>query len=123
MIGNIVCQSSFLCTEPWGFESPNTFLNAVICVDTSLSPMDLLHATQDIEIRMGRSSKSADGKYSDRIIDIDILLYDNLHIDTQALKIPHPLMLERDFVLTPLTEIMPEAIESINFINSLALNT
>ena len=105
-IGPVRAQSAFLTTEPWGFESENTFLNAAVRVETALSPFALLNKTQQIERDMGRTQKSVDGKYHDRIIDIDILLYDDLHINTPKLTIPHPLMYERDFVLIPLKEIL-----------------
>ena len=107
-IGPVRAQSAFLSTEPWGFESANTFLNAAVCVETELSPTALLRATQQIERDMGRTQKSVDGQYHDRIIDIDILLYDDLHINTKKLTIPHPHMYERDFVLIPLREILPQ---------------
>ena len=105
-IGDITAQSALLETEPWGFDSENTFLNAAVRVETELSPLDLLHATQQIEQDLGRTHKSQHGQYHDRIIDIDILLYDDLHIQTPELTIPHPLMQQRDFVLIPLKEIM-----------------
>ena len=111
-IGPIRAQSAFLATEPWGFESPNTFLNAAIRVETELSPHALLKVTQQIERDMGRTQKSTVNSqlstviYHDRIIDIDILLYDDLHIHTKKLTIPHPHMYERNFVLIPLKEIM-----------------
>ncbi|MBQ6965257.1 MAG: 2-amino-4-hydroxy-6-hydroxymethyldihydropteridine diphosphokinase [Bacteroidaceae bacterium] len=105
-IGVIKAQSAFLATEPWGFDSENAFLNAAICVETKLSPHALLRETQKIEREMGRTHKSVNGVYHDRIIDIDILLYDDLHIYTPQLTIPHPHMYERDFVLIPLKEIM-----------------
>ena len=105
-IGPVRAQSAFLSTEPWGFKSENTFLNAAVRVETELSPHALLRVTQQIERNMGRTQKSVDGQYHDRIIDIDILLYDNLHINTKKLTIPHPHMYERDFVLTPLREIL-----------------
>lgn len=104
-IGPVKAQSAFLATQPWGFESPHTFLNAAIRIETALSPLDLLHQTQQIERDMGRKHKSVNGQYHDRIIDIDILLYDDLHIATPELTIPHPHMHERDFVLIPLKEI------------------
>ena len=107
-IGSVRAQSAFLSSEPWGFESEHTFLNAAVCVETELSPNALLRATQQIERDMGRTQKSVDGKYHDRIIDIDILLYDDLHINTKKLTIPHPRMYERDFVLIPLREILPQ---------------
>ncbi len=111
-VGNVVRQSSFYETKPWGFESENLFLNAVIKVTTKLSPLELLSVTQEIEREMGRRKKTtlnsqlSTPNYSDRPIDIDILLYDDLHVDLPELKIPHPLMLERDFVLVPLREII-----------------
>ena len=68
----------------------------------------MLHTTQEIERELGRLKKSVNGLYSDRLIDIDILLYDTLHITTPELTIPHPLMWERDFVMIPLREIAPD---------------
>ncbi len=108
-IGPIKAQSAFLQTEPWGFESENTFLNAAICVSTEMTPFTLLHATQAIERKLGRKSKSLGGEYHDRIIDIDILLYDDIRINTPELTIPHPLIHKRDFVLIPLKEILPQS--------------
>ena len=111
-IGPVRAQSAFLATEPWGFESENTFLNAAVRVETKLSPNALLRETQQIERDMGRTEKSTVNRqlstvtYHDRIIDIDILLYDDLHINTKKLTIPHPHMYERDFVLIPLKEIL-----------------
>ena len=105
-IGPVKAQSAFLATEPWGFESQNTFLNAAIRIKTELSPLELLDETQQIERDLGRRQKSVNGQYHDRIIDIDILLYDDLHISTPRLTIPHPHMHERDFVLIPLKEII-----------------
>ena len=107
-IGDVVRQSALYDTEPWGFESENTFVNAAVCVETTLEPHDLLATTQAIEREMGRKRKSKNGIYHDRVIDIDILLYDDLTIDTPDLRIPHPLMYERDFVMVPLKEILDE---------------
>ena len=104
-VGKVLRVSSFIETEPWGFESENTFVNAVILCETDLTPRQLLGSTQKIEREMGRQKKSTDGGYSDRCIDIDILLYDNLRVDEPDLQIPHPLMLKRDFVMIPLREI------------------
>ena len=106
LIGEVDRQSTFLVSEPWGFESENTFVNAAIRCSTELEPMEVLVRTQEIERAMGRTQKSVDGQYYDRIIDIDILMYDNLHIDTKTLKLPHPLMNERDFVMIPLEEVL-----------------
>ena len=104
-VGTVMRQSSFYETEPWGFESPNLFLNACICVSTKLAPRQLLEVTQAIERDMGRIEKTVGLQYVDRIIDIDILLYDDLHINEPDLVIPHPLMEEREFVMKPLLEI------------------
>ena len=87
-------------------ESPNDFINACICVETGLLPHQLLLTTQNIEKELGRIGKSVNQEYHDRVIDIDILLYDDLSIDEPDLKIPHPLMNERDFVMKPLQEIL-----------------
>ena len=104
-VGKVVRRSSFIETEPWGFESENRFLNAVICCETSKAPRKVLTLTQQIEKDMGRKTKSVSVGYADRPIDIDILLYDDLTVDEPDLKIPHPLMHERDFVMIPLKEI------------------
>ena len=104
-IGKQVSLSSFYETAPWGFESDHSFLNAAIGLETSLSPIEILHITQEIEKELGRTKKSVNGSYSDRLIDIDILLYDTLVLQTPELTIPHPLMTERDFVMNPLIEI------------------
>jgi 2-amino-4-hydroxy-6-hydroxymethyldihydropteridine diphosphokinase len=106
LIGTVTRQSTLYETEPWGFESPNLFINMCVCVETPLAPRQLLEATQEIEKRMGRVGKSENHEYQDRIIDIDILLYDDLTVDEPDLKIPHPLMNEREFVMNPLNEIL-----------------
>ena len=104
-VGQVIRQSSFIETEPWGFESPNKFMNAVILCETTKTPREVLKLTQQIERDMGRRKKSVAGGYADRPIDIDILLYDDLNVDEPDLKIPHPLMHERDFVMIPFNEI------------------
>lgn len=105
--GHVLACSSFIETEPWGFNSDNAFLNAVVEIDTLHSPHDLLRVTQEIERSMGRMHKSVNGVYSDRIIDIDILLYGDLTVNDSELIIPHPLMWQRRFVYEPLLEIAP----------------
>lgn len=104
-IGAVIAQSAFIETEPWGFESTNSFLNAAVKVETELEPLELLRLTQQIERELGRTTKSVNRVYHDRLIDIDILLYDDLRISTPELTIPHPLMYKRDFVLIPLKQI------------------
>lgn len=106
-LGEVLRQSSFFESKPWGFISDNDFLNAVILVNTNLSPIKLLESIQTIEKQMGRMSKSKFG-YADRLIDVDILFYDSRIINLPELKIPHPLITERDFVLVPLCEIAPD---------------
>ena len=115
-VGEVVRQSSFIETEPWGFESKHKFLNGVILCETDKSPREVLALTQQIERDLGRKRKTNSSSspslltpslltYSDRPIDIDILLYDDLTVDEPDLKIPHPLMHERNFVMIPLKEI------------------
>ena len=115
-VGHVVRQSSFIETEPWGFESEHKFMNAVILCETTKTPREVLQLTQQIERDMGRTRKSVSSKskgegqrskanYADRVIDIDILLYDDMTVDEPDLKIPHPLMHQRDFVMIPLDEI------------------
>lgn len=107
-VGKVRRLSSLLKTEPWGFTSPHSFVNAAVSIDTRLSPHEVLEATQQIERDMGREQKSMNGEYHDRIIDIDILLYDDMEINEKDLTIPHPLMHQRDFVMIPLREIIEE---------------
>ena len=104
-VGLVVRQSSLISTEPWGFESDHSFVNACVLCETTLTPRQVLRATQKIERELGRTHKSVNGHYADRLIDIDILLYDDLRVDEPDLQIPHPLMFERDFVMIPLGEI------------------
>ena len=105
-VGSVDRQSSFIETEPWGFESTNKFLNMCVRLLTTLSPEQLLMATKQIERELGRTQKSVNGQYHDRPIDIDILMYDDVHIDSDDLMLPHPHMQEREFVMKPLREIL-----------------
>ena len=108
-----VAMSSLVETEPWGFESENLFLNCAVRFDLGLAPHDVLRAVKGVERRLGRDSLPPrydnEGRriYMSRPIDIDILLYGSLEIDTPELTVPHPRMYERDFVLIPLREILP----------------
>jgi len=109
-VGKVLRVSSFIETEPWGFESKNSFLNAVVCCETELTPRQVLQTTQQIERELGKRKIHATKRkgtinYQDRPIDIDILLYGDLKVDEPDLKIPHPLMQQRDFVMIPLNEI------------------
>ena len=126
-VGRVVRQSSFIQTEPWGFQSEHLFLNAAICCLTDKTPREVLQLTQQIERDLGKTKAHATHRPSsilhhpssifhlpsslihhDRPIDIDILLYDDWKVDEPDLKIPHPLMHQRDFVMIPLKEIMTE---------------
>ena len=113
-IGRIMILSAFYTTIPWGFTSEHTFLNAACAVETSLNPYELLSVTQDIEKNLGRKHKSVDHHYADRLIDIDILFFDQIIIHETDLQIPHPLLTKRDFVLKPLVEIAPDLVHPIN---------
>ncbi len=105
---NLEKVSSIYETEPVGYKEQPFFLNLVCRVTTNLNPGELLHLAKTMETRMGRvPSKQAN---SPRIIDIDILFYDNKIIKTQDLTIPHTRLAERAFVLIPLAEIAPELI-------------
>jgi len=117
-VGPVTRRSSFLTSEPWGFQSSHLFTNAVVLCVTECSPREVLRLTQQIERDMGRTEKTVNCQlstvncqlstvnYHDRIIDIDILLYDDISVNEPDLKIPHPLMHQRDFVMTPLREIL-----------------
>ena len=106
-IGTVKAFSKVIETEPWGYESDNRFLNMVMKVETMLTPQQALSATRSIERTMGRKEKSSNGKYKDRIIDIDLLMYDDLITDSPELTLPHKLMHKRRFVLEPLAQIAP----------------
>lgn len=117
-IGKVVSLSAFYATAPWGFTSDNSFLNAAACVETGLLPLDVLERTQSVERRLGRKQKSVNGAYKDRLIDIDLLLYDDWIVSDVSpsgarLTLPHPLMAERDFVLQPLAEIAPQLLHPV----------
>jgi len=102
--------SSFHETEPVGYAEQGKFLNAALMVETSLSAEDLLTACQGIENKLGRVRTV---RWGPRTIDLDILIYDGLVIDTVRLKVPHPLMHEREFVLAPLCEIAPDVMHPV----------
>ena len=100
-IGHIGSVSSFYET------APHPFLNVALSLTTQLTPEQVLDRTQQIERQLGRKQKSSLGNYQDRPIDIDLLLYDSLVLDTERLTLPHPLLHRRAFVLDPLAEIAP----------------
>lgn len=101
----VVRVSSFLSTEPYGVTDQPQFLNAVACVRTSLTPLALLDVLLATELAMGRVRLR---HWGERNIDLDLLLYEDVVLDTPRLRLPHPDMQNRDFVLLPLAEIAPE---------------
>ena len=126
-VGRVVRQSSFIQTEPWGFQSEHLFLNAAICCLTDKTPREVLQLTQQIERDLGKTKAHATHHPSSFFhlpssifhhpssllhhlssILHDILLYDDWKVDEPDLKIPHPLMHQRDFVMIPLKEILTE---------------
>lgn len=112
-IGEIKSSSAFFYSSPVGFISNNDFVNAVCEVLTKMDIYSTFAATQLIEKEIGRVDKSINDHYSDRVIDIDIILAGELVINTPQLTIPHPKFHERNFVLSPLCEIAPDVIHPI----------
>ena len=117
LLPGVVARSSFYYSEPQEFVSPHPFCNCCVKLETDLEPLDLLYLTQDIERQLGRTRKSVNGQHFDREIDIDLLLAylnsslhhsinSSLQICRADLHLPHPKMLERDFVMVPLQEIL-----------------
>lgn len=95
-------------SEPWGYDSPNPYLNVGMMVITDLEPMEVLRKLQGIEREFNpESHRTADGGYADRKVDIDIIAIDEMVIDTAELTVPHPRMAQRRFVLEPMAELAP----------------
>lgn len=110
--GIIQKESSVYESEPWGFEHENSFLNQVVVVKTEYPPEIVLQIAQDTEAELGRIRHNS-GVYEGRIIDIDILFYDDKVMKQEDLKIPHPLIQERRFTLQPLAEIAPDMVHPV----------
>lgn len=110
-IGSIVKTSSLFETEPWGFEHELSFLNQVVVIETSLTALEILVRTQEIEKTLGRVRKK--NQYSERTIDVDILFYDDQVISMEELEVPHPRIQERLFTLIPLEEIAADFIHPV----------
>ena len=127
-IGKVCAISPIYTSEPWGFESENGFYNIALTIESELLPLDLLRETQRIEKELGRTAKTTT-EYADRVIDIDIIDYDNQIIDhrvksadnSSLLTLPHPLMHLRNFVLYPLADIAPEWVHPILELTTLEL--
>ena len=109
-IGIIISRTSMYQSKSWGFDS-NDFYNLCLLIDTDIMPKSLLINLKKIEKSMGR--EDIDGSYSDRFIDIDILFYDNITTDSEDLKIPHPKIEIRKFVLVPMLEIADDYVHPI----------
>ena len=111
-IGSVMARSAFYETESWGYESANKFINACIAVRTDIPANECIILLKNTESLLGRKKTTKNG-YSDRLIDIDILFYDDMVINEDNLIIPHPMMHKRNFVLTPLCEIAPDIIHPV----------
>jgi len=119
-IGKVMKCSSLYETEPWGNSSQPSFLNQVVLINCKLSPMQLLTALLEIEKRLGRIRYE---KWGERTLDIDILYYNNVIIDSDHLRIPHPEITNRRFTLVPLVELAPDFIHPVlNKTNRLLLS-
>ncbi|MBI5212770.1 MAG: 2-amino-4-hydroxy-6-hydroxymethyldihydropteridine diphosphokinase [Nitrospirae bacterium] len=102
--------SSMHETEPWGLKEQPKFINMAVEAETSMSPEELLSVLKCVEKNMGREDAV---KWGPRIIDLDILFYDDVVINMEHLQIPHPLLHKRDFVLLPLSEIAPDKLHPV----------
>lgn len=112
-VGAVLVCSEEHETMPEGFESEYPFINQVIKVSTTLSAQELLQVTQQIEIQLGRDRKSDGDQHFDRTCDIDIIMYGDLIIEEDNLRIPHPRFRERAFVLGPMNEIAGNVIDPV----------
>lgn len=114
-LGRVVSKSRLYSSEPWGMEAENDFLNQAVVIETELTPNEVLEGILEIERMLGRVRKENSPskvlehtEYTSRSIDIDIIFYGSRVIDEERLQVPHPRMQDRNFVLTPLSEIMPD---------------
>lgn len=109
----VVATSHIYESEPWGFESDDIFLNQVICVETTLSPHDLLKVLMSIEIMLGRDREHHYDTYVSRPIDLDILYYDDIILNDEDLILPHPKLHLRRFTLEPLCEVASDLVHPV----------
>ncbi|MGD9929785.1 MAG: 2-amino-4-hydroxy-6-hydroxymethyldihydropteridine diphosphokinase [Mangrovibacterium sp.] len=110
-LGEIVQLSSMYETEPWGFQSDDLFWNQVVVLETDSTPEAVLAVTKRVELELGRERKAE--RYSSRLIDIDLLFYDDLVYHEPNLELPHPRMIDRRFVLEPLAEVAGDRIHPV----------
>ena len=108
----IIRSTALYETEPWGVKKQNWFLNIIVEIKTDLSPQDLLLKCKRIEKTLGRN-RDKEQRWGERIIDIDIILYNKDVVNTDMLTIPHPRMHQRAFVLVPLLELIPDFIHPV----------
>ena len=106
-IGKLIVDSELYETEPWGFETSEKFLNMVVVFETELSPFDVLQICLEVESGLGRKRKLTGG-YTSRTIDIDVLFYADLVLETSKLVLPHPHIQNRKFILAPLYDVAPD---------------
>lgn len=109
-IGEITKSSAVYVTEPWGVKDQNDFLNQALKVQTELSPKQTLENIHKIEKVLGRIRGI---KWQSRLIDIDLIFFGDQIIDEENLKVPHPHLHKRNFVMTPLNEIIPDFIHPV----------
>jgi len=107
---NILAESHIYETPPWGYEDQPAFLNMVVIAETNLEPEPLLKYLKQLEVELGRESNF---RWGPRLIDLDILFYDDLVIDTPPLVTPHPRLHERAFVLVPLMDVSPNLVHPV----------
>lgn len=108
-VSSLLRRSDFVESEPWGYDSPYPFLNLGLAIETDIPPGALLDLLLGVERSISPAShRTPSGDYTDRLIDIDLIAYGELVVDTPRLTLPHPRMHLRDFVLRPMTQLAPE---------------
>lgn len=106
----LAAQSSVHETAPWGVADQPSFLNLAAEIETAFGPLELLNAVKALEVRLGRTQGP---QWGPRVIDIDLVLWQDTVMETDALTLPHPRFRERAFVLLPLREIAPDAVDPV----------
>lgn len=105
----VVAVSAPVESAPWGFDSPHAFVNVGVNVETTLTPLQLLEVTQEVERACGSANhRDAAGAYIDRVVDVDIIAAEAIIVTSRRITVPHPLMHRRRFVLEPLAELLPQ---------------
>ena len=114
-VGRLAARSRYYASAPWGYDSEHRYMNCCLVVDTVLDPLEVMDEILSIERDLGRPARgdTTGNTYQDRLIDIDLLLYGDLVMEHPRLKVPHPKMGDRKFVLVPLTEIAPDLVHPV----------